>query len=438
MPDPTTRLLTSTRRRLMVVTLTLLVLLVVGIGAATAIVGLRALDADVDRALEASVDAAVSHLDGELPQPREGSDPDEEVLASSDTFLLYLDQSGKLIANPSGTTIKGLPDEVAVANARIHGLDLRTVDSNGIPIRLLTEPVTASPDAPPVGYVQGGFVLTLHEQQTASLIQAIVLVGLVGLAGAAVVTLVVTGRALVPIRRTLAAQRRFVADASHELKTPAAIIRANAEVLQREDLVEEDGEPLVADVISETDRLGRLVGDLLQLASADATGLVIERRSVDVAALAADVVRQGQALASQHGVDLRYDPVAAAVGSATVRGDPDRLSQLTLILVDNALDHAPEGTTVRVAVRRTGRRVELTVDDEGPGVPTSDRARVFEPFTRLPGVRRDRAEGTGLGLAIASRIVAAHDGTIAIDDAPGGGARFVVALPAVPDGPASS
>ena len=119
-------------------------------------------------------------------------------------------------------------------------------------------------------------------------------------------------------------------------------------------------------------------------------------------------------------------------------GDRDRLTQLVLILIDNALDHAPPGTTVRVAVRPSDRRVELTVSDEGPGIPPAERDRVFEPFTRLPGVRRDRAGGTGLGLAIAQRIVAAHDGSIAVDDAPGGGARFVVSLPRSSDAPAAS
>ena len=302
-------------------------------------------------------------------------------------------------------------------------------------MRLLTEPILSSSGGPPIGYVQGGFVLTLHDQQSNSLIAAVVVVAVVGLIGAALVTLVVTGDALVPIRRSFAAQRRFVADASHELKTPPAIIRANAEVLEREALVTDEGRPLVADIVTETDRLSRLVGDLLQLASADATGLAIERQRVDLGAVAADTVRQTQALAAEHEVALRIE--SPTPGATVVSGDRDRLTQLILILLDNAIDHSPPGTAVVVSVRRAGRRVDLAVADQGPGVPPSERARVFEPFTRLPGVRRDRAGGTGLGLAIARRIVVAHDGTIAVDDAPGGGARFVVSLPAASDGPRS-
>ncbi len=307
MPDPTARLIASTRRRLIVVTLSLVALLVLGIGAATAFVGLRALDADVDRALQVSVDTAVAALDGELPQAQESNESDETVPAAADTFLLYLDPNGTEIANPSGVVLTGLPDTEALGPAAANGSDLRTVQAGGVDVRLLTEPIPSSSGGPPIGYVQGGFVLTLHDQQSNSLVMAVVVVAVVGLIGAALVTLVVTGDALVPIRRSFAAQRRFVADASHELKTPPAIIRANAEVLEREALVTDEGRPLVADIVTETDRLSRLVGDLLQLASADATGLAIERERIDLGAVAADTVRQTQALAAEHEVALRIE-----------------------------------------------------------------------------------------------------------------------------------
>jgi len=182
--------------------------------------------------------------------------------------------------------------------------------------------------------------------------------------------------------------------------------------------------------VAESDRLTHLIGDLLQLAASDATGLVLDRQPVDLAEIAADTVRQSVALATERGVSLQ---VAAAPGdrSTVVSGDRDRLIQLLLILLENALDHSPPGGTVAVEARAEGRTVVMTVADQGPGVPIADRGRVFQPFTRLPGVARDRAGGTGLGLAIARRIAVAHEATIAVDDAPGGGARFVVTLPAV-------
>ena len=434
MSDPTSRPLRATRRRLFIVTLGLLALLVVGIGAATAFVGLRALDADVDRALSASVGSAVAALGGEMPQSSGESDADESVPASADTFLLYLGTDGQLIANPSRVALAGLPDVAAASASATSGEDLRTVDAAGVDVRLLTMPVTSSEGGSPVGFVQGGFVMTLHDAESNSLVTTIVVVGAVGLLAAAMVTLLVTGRALGPIRRSFDSQRRFVADASHELRTPTALIRANAEVLDREGLVGDDGRALVDDIVAESDRLTRLIADLLQLASADATGLVLDRRPVDLAVIATDTVRQAEALAATRGLGVRMLAPTAGVapttdGSSVVLGDRDRLIQLLLILLDNAFDHSPAGTTVTVGVAPSGKTVVLTVADEGPGIAGADRDRIFEPFQRLPGVARDRAGGTGLGLAIARRIATGHDGTIGVDDATGGGARFVVTLP---------
>ena len=232
-----------------------------------------------------------------------------------------------------------------------------------------------------------------------------------------------------PIRRTFDAQRRFVADASHELRTPAALIRANADVMEREDLVTDDGRPFVADIITEADRLARLVGDMLQLAATDTAQIVIEPEPVDLGAIAMETVHQAEALATERAVHLVMAP--GALPSVVVNGDRDRLIQLILILLDNAFDHSPPGGTVTLDLRIADRDVELTVADEGPGVPASERERVFEPFTRLPGVRRDRAGGTGLGLAIGRRIATAHGGSVVVTDSPGGGAAFRVTIPAV-------
>jgi signal transduction histidine kinase len=437
MPDrtrvshPTDRLLRTTRRRLFVVTLGLVALLVVGIGVTTAIAGLRALDADVDTALEGSVAAAIGRLEGELPKPLDQQESSEVVPAASDTFLFYLDPSGAVVADPSRVVLAGLPDAAAVAGAQSTGRDLRTVDAGGVEVRLLTVPIAALNGVRVVGYVQAGYVLTLHNRQSDSLVTATALVALVGLLGAALVTLLVTGRALVPIRRSFEGQRRFVADASHELRTPAALIRANAEVIERENLVTDAGRPLVEDIVAEADRLGRLVADLLTLASTDATGLALERRPVDVAEIAAETVRGAAALAAERGVRLAVD----APDPGVVSGDRDRLTQLLLILLDNAIDHSPPDGTVTVRVLQHDMWVELEVTDEGQGIPADQRERIFEPFRHLPGVRRDRAGGTGLGLAIGRRIATAHDGTVVAVDAPDGGARFVVSLPASDDSP---
>jgi signal transduction histidine kinase len=429
--DPIERLLGRTRRRLTLTTLALIALLVAVIGISTAVVGLRVLDSEVDRALDAFATATVARLDGELPssggsaggsEEGGGSAAIETAPASSDTFLLILDPKGKVVANPSAVSLTGLPDLAAVAAAAKHGKDVRDVDADGVPIRLETLPVKH--DASTAGYVQAGFVLTLHEEQSARLVLTIAIVGLVGLLGAAIVSVIVTGRALVPIRRTMAGQRRFVADASHELRTPATLIRSAAEILERERLVSEEGRPFVEDIEAEADRLARLVEDLLTLASTDAGVLKVERRPIDLAEVARDTVRRATSLAEERRVQLAF----GSSGPTRIDGDRDRLVQLLLILVDNASAHSPDGGTVTVSVDGAARRVVLSVADEGPGVPEAERERVFEPFHRLRDERRT-AGGTGLGLAIARRLAQSHGAAIEVDDAPGGGARFRIEIP---------
>ena len=418
---PTDRLLRATRRRLFTVTLALLTLLVVGVGTATAFIGLNALDADVDRALASAVGAEADALGNRLPTSGE-QDTDEQAPAAADTFLLVLDPAGHVVQNRSRVALAGLPDLAALEPARL-GDDLRTVQAGNVNVRLLT--VAMRHDDQVTGYVQGGFVLVLHDQQSQSLVLSVIFVGAMGLVASALITLVLTDRALVPIRRSVDDQRRFVADASHELRTPAALIRANAEVLDRERLVAEDGAPLLADVIAEADRLGGLVGDLLQLAAWDDTRLTLSPARVDIASVAADTVRGAGALAAERGVGLAVEAPRPVMADA----DRDRLIQLLLILIDNAIDHSPPGGRVTVRVDDDGQGAWVDVDDQGPGIPEAELERIFEPFTRLSGTTRHGSGGTGLGLAIARRIVDAHGWAIRATSPGGGGARFTLLLP---------
>ncbi|HYL39993.1 MAG TPA: HAMP domain-containing sensor histidine kinase [Candidatus Binatus sp.] len=422
LPTPTDRLLRGTRRRLFAVTFGLVATLVVGVGAATAIAGLAALDADVDRALQAAVDSAVASPPADSG---EGTEVDDVSPASADTFVLFLDAPGAVVADPSRIRLVDLPVAGGVAAVRAGATqDWRTVTADGRQIRMLT--VAMPPGAETrAAFVQGGFVLTLHDAQSQSLVATVVGAGAAGLLAAAAITLIVTRRALVPIRRAIDGQRRFVADASHELRTPVAIIRADAEVLQREGHLDAGGQPLAADIVDEAARLGRLVGDLLTIASAEAQGLPLHLARLEIGPVVLETARRLEPLAAAREAVIE----ASAEDGLAVDGDRDRLVQLLVILIDNAVGHAPAGCAVEVTAGRAGANVEVAVRDHGPGVPETDRIRIFEPFTRGAGGRRDRA-GSGLGLAIASAIVAAHRGAIRVDAAAGGGARFVVALPA--------
>lgn len=218
---------------------------------------------------------------------------------------------------------------------------------------------------------------------------------------------------------SLAAQRRFVADASHELRTPLTTIRNNAGFLaEHPDAAEADRDEALSDIEAESERLSRLVDDLLRLARADAGGK-LHREPVDLRAIVEDVARK----ARRPGRDVMAPRSDA--GPAIVVGDAESLTRLAWILVDNALRHGAGAVEIEVATE--GTMAVLTVADRGPGIPPDDLTRVFERFHRADAARS--GGGAGLGLAIAASIVETHGGTITAANRDGGGARFRVTLP---------
>jgi signal transduction histidine kinase len=213
-----------------------------------------------------------------------------------------------------------------------------------------------------------------------------------------------------------AAQRRFIADASHELRSPLATLRANVELAA-------DPQTAIAasaeTVLAETDRLERLVTDLLLLAKADEHGLPIERSDVDLDDL---VYAERARLRAQPGLT-----VGGQVLPVQVRGDRHQLAQALRNLVDNAVRHA--ASRVDLEVRLDGGQAVVEVADDGPGVPAAERERVFDRFVRLDDSRARTAGGSGLGLAIVREVVIAHGGTVTVEESPSGGAIFRVRLP---------
>jgi two-component system, OmpR family, sensor kinase len=218
----------------------------------------------------------------------------------------------------------------------------------------------------------------------------------------------------------LARQRKFVADASHELRTPLTSILANLELLE-EELAGEQRD-MADSALRSSRRMRRLVGDLLLLARADA-GRDVTRAPVDLSAVAAEAAHEAGALSSDHPVSLDVP------GPVTITGVADDLHRLAGNLIENALLHTPPGTPVTVSVRREDGHAELEVSDRGPGVPVDLRERVFERFARGSGDAAPSG-GSGLGLAIVRAVTASHGGSVELTDAEGGGARFVVTLPA--------
>lgn len=213
------------------------------------------------------------------------------------------------------------------------------------------------------------------------------------------------------------AQRRFVSDASHELRSPLATIRQHAELAQAHPATTSIGE--LADVVSEEGlRLQGIVESLLLLARLD-EGVSGHDEAVDLDDIALDEVRRLRASA--------IDVDGSGIQAARVTGDPRLLGQLLRNLADNAARHSRG--RVAISVTPVEQHVFVTVEDDGAGVPAEERERIFERFVRLDEARSRDAGGSGLGLAIARGIAGAAGGTVVVDDSRWGGARFVLTLP---------
>ncbi len=219
-------------------------------------------------------------------------------------------------------------------------------------------------------------------------------------------------------------QRRFLADVSHELRTPLTAIRGNVDLIRR---MGADPESLEA-IQSEADRLIRLVGDLLLLAQAETGNLPLARAPVEVDTVLLEVFQQGRVLAQE-----RVEVVLGDLDQAQVVGDRDRLKQLFLNLVANAIQYTPTHGRVTLAMKLVGEWVHISVADTGPGIPADELPHIFERFYRVDKSRR-RATlgGAGLGLSIAYWITRNHGGRIEAASEVGKGSTFSVWLPLAP------
>ncbi|MFP5342121.1 MAG: sensor histidine kinase [Candidatus Limnocylindria bacterium] len=409
---------------------TLAVLLVLGV----------VLYAAVARSLDAAGTALLVDRAEEIR--RLPADPADEVPLGgfllggrgSGTYAIVADANGRALLGrgPGQDRVPdGLPLAAGIAAARDGTRrDVRTAligtAGDRVPVRVLTDEVTFRGRTL---YLQIVGDRTAEVRTLAALVVVLVVGGLVALLVAIGAGAAYASRALVPVRRSLEAQRaalrrqrEFAADASHELRTPLAVIRASVDDLERHrDAPVATVGAALADIRAEVDQLTTLVDDLLLLARSDSGALALERQPLDLGDVASTAASALSALATERGVTLAIDPEPA-----DVVGDPARSRQLVVILVDNAIRHARPGGTVTVAVRRDRADAVLTVEDDGPGIRTDDLPRLFDRFYRgaaAPG------GGTGLGLAIAASIVAAHGGTIAAANRPEGGARFSVRIP---------
>jgi signal transduction histidine kinase len=216
-------------------------------------------------------------------------------------------------------------------------------------------------------------------------------------------------------------QRRLVADVSHELRTPLTAIRGNLDLIKRYGV---DNESLEA-IASESERMARLVNDLLLLARADYGSMQIELAQIDLDTVVTDVFKETKILAKDRNLQIHL----VAIEPIRMVGNADRLKQLLLNLIGNAIKFTPDGGKISLGLRREGSMARLTVSDTGVGIAPDDLERIFDRFYQAdPARSRPSESGAGLGLAIAKWIAEAHGGKIEVQSELGKGTTFTVLL----------
>ncbi len=418
----------SARLRLTLWFAGVLALVLVAMGSAVYLSTRQSLLSSLDADLRSRASKEVVSLVARLSEASRRQLPLDQVRVgperpSAPYFYALLRADGQVLSASANTDPAALPPaEVTREAADGDPVFVNTRDQQGEDMRLYLLPMSGP---------RGSYVLAVgrsREPETDAL-QRLLLVlvggGAAGLAMASVGGYFLAGLALRPIRQALERQRSFVADASHELRTPLALIRASAELLRRH-----PEEPIAAhqqavnDILAESERLGRLVAQLLVLARADSGRLSLDLKRVDLSAVARDVVRQLEPQASERGLEL----TCLADGPVLIRGDEARLREVLLILLDNALKFTEAGGKVTVQVGESAGRARLSVSDTGIGIPAEHLPRIFDRFYRVDRARSQDG-GAGLGLAIAKSIVEAHEGRIWAESEPGAGSTFHVELP---------
>jgi signal transduction histidine kinase len=310
-------------------------------------------------------------------------------------------------------------DPAGVEAAIQGGMEFRTVtDSSGNRIRLLSLRLSGVP-----GYSALQVSRSLEDQDRilADLVKSLLQWGVIFALILGAVSWWLSGSALLQAQEAWDKQQAFIAHAGHELRTPLTMIRAAAEITQRKLPPDDSRRGPVAAIIAEADRMGRLVGDLLLLSRLDAHALRVELHPVDLSPLVEEIAVSFGRVAEERGVTLK----AGAV-HGKIHADEGRLRQVLLILLDNALRHAPEGSAMEIESNSSGGKILLTVQDHGAGIAPEDLPHIFDRFYRGRSVSPE--SGSGLGLAIAKELVEAMRGKIRISSQPGQGTTATVEL----------
>lgn len=337
---------------------------------------------------------------------------------------------------------------------------------NGINLRVLSVPIES--DRGPAGVLQVGLSLALVNIAQRTLASVLIMLLILAMLVAGLAAWLVTGRALAPLvvateiatsitraedlqrripltgtgedeigqlirafnqtlerlEKLFTTQRRFLADVSHELRTPLTVIKGNVGLIRRVGEVDEES---LSSIETEVDRLTRMVGDLLLLAQVESGNLPLEMSPVELDTVFLEVVQQMHVLAGDR-VNLKL----VDIDQLQVLGDRDRLKQVFLNLVGNAVQYTQPGGQVTLALRKAGHQAQIIISDSGPGIASEDLPYIFERFYRgEKSRRRGKGTGFGLGLSIAYWIVRNHGGNIEVTSQEGVGTTFCIWLPLI-------
>lgn len=429
------------------------------------------LGGELERSFDASLRANAEHAAGAFAQDVDDGGqlrPTDRLIgqfASTGGRVVVLDATGVELGDSAPPGKGELPiTDGDLALARQHAKLVRDARVEGEELRLSVEPILLA-DGQLVGYVAWADTTRPLRGLLATVGAALLGGGVVVVALALTAGLILAGRALKPVadvtdtaraislsgdfgarvdagqpgdeigelalafNEMLAALeanhlalQRFLGEASHQLRTPLTVIRANLDLARRPDIPGQERSAILTDARDEAERMARLIGDLLSLAHAE-SGARLEFERVELDALLVESVRRQRQVAPYVRMSV------TSVEPAIVDGDRDRLRELLGILLDNAARYTPDGGNVSAALEIRGHQAVVRVDDTGIGLDAEDRGRVFERLYRGRHAREMRPAGTGLGLAIARWIVEAHGGTIELGERAGGGTTATVTLP---------
>ncbi len=335
-------------------------------------------------------------------------------------FVIPLDNNGNIQQIITVQPYPIGPQIAAIQSASINGEDLRTIKTeNGLPVRLLTYKL---PEGYQTKYLQLGRPIDDQIRLLNQYLMGLIMIGLAVLFIVGILSWWMAGRSLMPAQRSLEEQQSFIANASHELRTPLTLIRAGTELASRS---LPDGEPkvLLAEVMQDVDYMNKMVEDLLLMSRLDNKRLEITLKPTSVNTLLKDIQSQAKMIAGGKIVQTKLIDE-----DVFVLADPDRLRQVLLIMLDNAIQHTPDSGQIQLGAAISRKQVAIMISDTGSGIPQEALPQIFKRFYKVPSHIETQNRGAGLGLSLAKSLVEMQRGQIQVNSKIGIGTQFTIFL----------